>query len=215
MVLHPSSKRGITSKMMSTASLPSKLALGLVVLSAVLAATLYTIHNSASFHIKAPSGWIMDTPEGLGGSDEASRRKNEREQSRREMLETEQSTAAEADFVEEEEEERGPMNIILFYADDWRHDVRSRSFCLAICFHSHYCRSHCIFFIKSNSKSYLSFTKCTNSFYARIHVQTLGAAGNPIVKTPVLDALAKEGVRFTQNCVTTSICWISRATLYR
>ena len=57
-----------------------------------------------------------------------------------------------------------PMNIVLFYADDWRHD-------------------------------------------------TLGAAGNPIVKTPVLDALAKEGVRFTENCVTTSICWVSRATL--
>ena len=66
-----------------------------------------------------------------------------------------------------------------------------------------------------NKKSSLSFTKCTNSFSARIHGQTLGAAGNPIVKTPVLDALAKEGVRFTQNCVTTSICWISRATLYR
>lgn len=37
---------------------------------------------------------------------------------------------------------------------------------------------------------------------------------NPIVKTPVLDALAEEGVRFTENCVTTSICWVSRATLY-
>jgi len=59
----------------------------------------------------------------------------------------------------------GTMNILLFYADDWRHD-------------------------------------------------TLGAAGNPIVKTPVLDALASEGVRFARNCVTTSICWISRASLY-
>ncbi len=43
---------------------------------------------------------------------------------------------------------------------------------------------------------------------------TLGSAGNPIVKTPHLDALAKEGVRFTQNCVTTSICGISRASLF-
>ncbi len=43
---------------------------------------------------------------------------------------------------------------------------------------------------------------------------TLGCAGNPIVKTPHLDALAKEGVRFTHNCVTTSICGISRATLF-
>jgi arylsulfatase A-like enzyme len=43
---------------------------------------------------------------------------------------------------------------------------------------------------------------------------TLGVAGNPVVKTPCLDALAKKGVRFTQNCVTTSICGISRASLF-
>lgn len=44
--------------------------------------------------------------------------------------------------------------------------------------------------------------------------KTLGAAGNKIVKTPVLDQLAREGVRFTENSVTTSVCWCSRATLY-
>ncbi|XMO76119.1 sulfatase [Roseibacillus persicicus] len=58
-----------------------------------------------------------------------------------------------------------PMNVVLLYADDWRHD-------------------------------------------------TLGAAGNPIVLTPELDALAKEGVRFTENCVTTAICGVSRASLF-
>ena len=57
-----------------------------------------------------------------------------------------------------------PMNILLLYADDWRHD-------------------------------------------------TLGCAGNLIVKTPHLDQLAKDGVRFTENCVTTSICGVSRANL--
>ncbi|MDE0861979.1 MAG: sulfatase-like hydrolase/transferase, partial [Akkermansiaceae bacterium] len=57
------------------------------------------------------------------------------------------------------------MNILLLYADDWRHD-------------------------------------------------TLGVAGNPIVKTPTLDALAGEGVRFTENCVTTAICGVSRANLF-
>mmetsp|Transcript_8181 Transcript_8181/g.11796 ORF Transcript_8181/g.11796 Transcript_8181/m.11796 type:complete len:433 (-) Transcript_8181:750-2048(-) len=44
--------------------------------------------------------------------------------------------------------------------------------------------------------------------------KTLGAMGNTFVKTPHLDALASEGILFTHNCVTTSICWISRATLY-
>ena len=37
---------------------------------------------------------------------------------------------------------------------------------------------------------------------------------NPLLKTPFMDSLAAEGMRFTQNCVTTSICWISRATLF-
>jgi len=58
-----------------------------------------------------------------------------------------------------------PLNILILYADDWRHDV-------------------------------------------------LGAAGHPVVKTPNLDHLSSNGVRFTQNCVTTSICGISRASLY-
>src|SRR4051812_4534887 len=39
---------------------------------------------------------------------------------------------------------------------------------------------------------------------------TLGCAGNPVVKTPNLDALAAEGVRFTHMQVTTSICCVSR-----
>ncbi|MEP7271171.1 MAG: sulfatase [Acidobacteriota bacterium] len=42
---------------------------------------------------------------------------------------------------------------------------------------------------------------------------TLGIAGNPIVKTPNLDRLAHQGVRFTRNHVTTSICGVSRASL--
>ena len=43
---------------------------------------------------------------------------------------------------------------------------------------------------------------------------TLGVAGNPVVKTPHLDQLASKGLRFTENCVTTSICGVSRANLY-
>ena len=43
---------------------------------------------------------------------------------------------------------------------------------------------------------------------------TLGCAGNSVVKTPQLDRLAREGFRFTQNRVTTSICGVSRASLF-
>ena len=58
-----------------------------------------------------------------------------------------------------------PLNVLLLYADDWRHD-------------------------------------------------TLGAAGHPVVQTPHLDKLAASGMRFSENCVTTSICGISRASLF-
>jgi arylsulfatase A-like enzyme len=42
----------------------------------------------------------------------------------------------------------------------------------------------------------------------------LGAAGNPIVKTPNLDRLAARGVLFTNSFGTTPVCYASRATLY-
>jgi arylsulfatase A-like enzyme len=56
-------------------------------------------------------------------------------------------------------------NVLIFYADDWRHD-------------------------------------------------TLGVAGNPVVRTPILDQLAADGFRFTNARVTTSICGVSRASLF-
>lgn len=43
---------------------------------------------------------------------------------------------------------------------------------------------------------------------------TLGIAGNPVVKTPHLDRLAREGVRFRRSYVTTAICGVSRATYF-
>lgn len=43
---------------------------------------------------------------------------------------------------------------------------------------------------------------------------TLGAAGHPVVRTPRLDQLARDGVRFSHNYVTTSICGVSRATYF-
>ncbi len=42
---------------------------------------------------------------------------------------------------------------------------------------------------------------------------SLGCAGNEIVKTPEIDKLAKDGIRFGNARVTTSICMVSRASL--
>jgi arylsulfatase A-like enzyme len=42
----------------------------------------------------------------------------------------------------------------------------------------------------------------------------LGAAGNSIIKTPNIDRLARQGVRFTNNFVTTSICAVSRSSFF-
>jgi arylsulfatase A-like enzyme len=43
---------------------------------------------------------------------------------------------------------------------------------------------------------------------------TMGCAGNPIVQTPNMDAMANDGVRFTDCFVTTSICASSRASIF-
>ena len=42
----------------------------------------------------------------------------------------------------------------------------------------------------------------------------LGCAGHPIVKTPHIDQMAADGVRFKNMFVTTSICAASRATIF-
>ena len=42
---------------------------------------------------------------------------------------------------------------------------------------------------------------------------TLGVEGHPIVKTPTIDRLANEGVRFTNMFVSHSICWVSRTSI--
>lgn len=43
---------------------------------------------------------------------------------------------------------------------------------------------------------------------------SIGAFGNPIIRTPHLDQLAKAGMTFTSNCVSSSCCGPSRATLF-
>ena len=42
---------------------------------------------------------------------------------------------------------------------------------------------------------------------------TLGCYGNPVVQTPNIDTLAREGTRFDNACVSHSICWVSRTTI--
>jgi len=42
----------------------------------------------------------------------------------------------------------------------------------------------------------------------------MGCAGNPVIKTPNIDRLAREGVRFEQAFVTTPICAASRASIF-
>lgn len=42
----------------------------------------------------------------------------------------------------------------------------------------------------------------------------LGCAGNALIQTPQVDRLAAEGIRFRQNFVTTSICCVSRASIF-
>lgn len=62
-------------------------------------------------------------------------------------------------------DELGPLNVVVFFPDDWRWDA--------------------------------------------IQDEKPG-----VVYTPFLTKLAKDGIRFANNAVTSSICWISRATLF-
>ena len=114
--------------------------------------TLYRVHKATHFTTIDPRGALGDLPaenahqlnveiSPLQKKADSLRRKMREKKEKKEQSEREAKEAA-----VKEEEERPPMNIVLFYADDWRHD-------------------------------------------------TLGAAGNPVVKTPVLDALATATVR--------------------
>ena len=38
----------------------------------------------------------------------------------------------------------------------------------------------------------------------------MGCAGNPILRTPAMDAIAASGVRFTDACASTPVCVASR-----
>lgn len=42
---------------------------------------------------------------------------------------------------------------------------------------------------------------------------TLGIAGHPLVQTPHIDRLSRQGMRFTHACVTTAICGVSRSSI--
>ncbi len=44
-------------------------------------------------------------------------------------------------------------------------------------------------------------------------ISTLGCYGHPFVQTPNIDSLAARGTRFSNMCVSQSICWVSRTTI--
>jgi len=71
--------------------------------------------------------------------------------------------------------------------------------------------------------SNLSSSETTNSTNNKLNILILypddwrwNSIGkeNPIIQTPFLDSLAQNGIHFRKNCVTSSICWLSRATLF-
>ena len=68
-----------------------------------------------------------------------------------------------------------PLNIVLFYADDW------------------------------SFRTLGAMERALNNTNYKVP---------RFVKTPNIDKMAENGVLFTHNCVTTSICMVSRASLY-
>jgi arylsulfatase A-like enzyme len=72
------------------------------------------------------------------------------------------------------------------------------AFLLLVCLHSAF----------AESRPNLIFVLADDLRWDALH-----HAGNAVVETPNIDALAADGVRFTRSFVTTSICAVSRATL--
>jgi choline-sulfatase len=71
--------------------------------------------------------------------------------------------------------------------------------------------------IAASSCSYLLADERPNILFLFADDQrnhTLGCAGHPIVKSPNIDQLAAQGVRFENAFVSTSTCWVSRACLF-
>ncbi len=74
-----------------------------------------------------------------------------------------------------QKQEHEPLNIVLFYADDW------------------------------SFRTLGAMERALNNTKYKVP---------PFVKTPNIDKMAENGLLFTHNCVTTSICMVSRASLY-
>ena len=90
---------------MSMFSLPAKLALFVVVLAAAFIAVLYKVHKATQFFaIYDPRGDIGEYQNHHASTQHKKRGADAKHTSKRRMMKT------------EEEENRGPMNIILFYA---------------------------------------------------------------------------------------------------
>ncbi len=73
-----------------------------------------------------------------------------------------------------------------------------------------------LLFVASLGASSLSASERPNIVFFFADDQTtstLGCYGNPIVKTPHIDSLARRGVRFENAFVSHSICWVSRTTI--
>jgi arylsulfatase len=118
-----------------------------------------------------PAAGMLTTTNSSSGSTQTSEatsaRSAEEKQEENKKQEKKTSQHNEPVVVVEKQQQRQhpPLNIIILYPDDMRHD-------------------------------------------------SLSSVGKWPVFTPRLDDLAQRGIRFARNCVTTSICWVSRATLF-
>jgi arylsulfatase A-like enzyme len=121
----------------------------------------HTLHISSATNSNETEKKVSDTEKQADEKNEPPKKSNETEPE----SPNQQAKQSNNDQARDSQNKKKPLNILLLYGDDWRHD-------------------------------------------------SMGSASGGLVKTPFLDNLATQGTRFTHNCVTTSVCWVSRATLY-
>ena len=154
--------------------LPVLLSIPLLLISRIMISLMHNNGNIQNFHDERKEE-AMIRPQTL--SDNGAKRKLNHDNNMNDGVHdaATNNNEKETDDDENVPTMKKPLNIVLFYADDW-------------------------------------------SF------RTLGAMERALqntnykvprfVKTPNIDKMAENGVLFTHNCVTTSICMVSRASLY-
>ena len=154
--------------------IPVLLSIPLLLISRIMISLMHNNGNIHNFHDEGKEE-AMIRPQHL--SDNGAKRKLNNDNNMNDGVHdaATNNNEKETDDDEDVPTMKKPLNIVLFYADDW------------------------------SFRTLGAMERALNNTNYKVP---------RFVKTPNIDKMAENGVLFTHNCVTTSICMVSRASLY-